>query len=581
MVRPVVIAALTIDSTARRSGIPHGWAALILLALTLLLELPGFSSLPPMDRDEPRFAQATKQMLETGDFVAIRFQDEARNKKPVGIYWLQAVTVAAGEALGVPDARRTIWLYRVPSLLGALTAVLATYWTALALTDRRSALVGAALFAGSVILTVESHLAKTDAVLLATNVIAMGALARVYRGARETPAGRPPWGLLLAFWTAIGVGVLIKGPITPMVPAFAAVVLSVNDRNVRWFAALRPALGFAWVLILVLPWFVLILFRTHGAFLADSVGHDMLGKVAGSQESHGAPPGTYLVAFWLTAWPMAPFAALAVADAWRRRRETSVSFLLAWIVPTWILFEIVPTKLPHYVMPVYPAVAILTAHLLASETRPGTRPRWVAALVFSLLAVLPVVVAGALVGGTGLLWTQLPWAAYVSGGAVVILAFICAGLAARRLQVGAFPAAAMLALVAAAAINLFVLGYLLRPSVSDLLAVSGHAARAERTWAEQSGCGDRLRVATAGDHEPSLVFLTGTDLLLTTPEGAADFLKNGACRAALIESRGEAAFRAALGDAAEMHLAARVPGTAINGSKHLDIALYVRQRSPQ
>ena len=79
---------------------PRRSVALLLVLLSLALFLPGFASLQPMDRDEPRFAQATKQMLETGDFVAIRFQEEARNKKPVGVYWLQAGFVAGAEALG-------------------------------------------------------------------------------------------------------------------------------------------------------------------------------------------------------------------------------------------------------------------------------------------------------------------------------------------------------------------------------------------------------------------------------------------------------------------------------------------------
>src|SRR6516162_8767255 len=63
----------------------------LLCILCLILYLPGLATIPPLDRDEARFAQATRQMLETGDFVRIRFQDEARNKKPIGIYWLQAV----------------------------------------------------------------------------------------------------------------------------------------------------------------------------------------------------------------------------------------------------------------------------------------------------------------------------------------------------------------------------------------------------------------------------------------------------------------------------------------------------------
>ena len=130
----------------------HAHACAILLALCLACFLPGFASLQPMDRDEPRFAQATKQMLETGDFVDIRFQDEARYKKPIGIHWLQAAAVAAGEALGVPGARTTIALYRIPSLLGALAAVLLTYWAALAFATRREAFLAAALIGASLML---------------------------------------------------------------------------------------------------------------------------------------------------------------------------------------------------------------------------------------------------------------------------------------------------------------------------------------------------------------------------------------------------------------------------------------------
>src|SRR6201999_109027 len=93
----------------------------------LLLFLPGFFNIPPIDRDEARFAQATKQMVESGDMVDIRFQDEVRYKKPVGIYWLQATAVHAASSLGVPRAQLRIWLYRVPSLIGAIGAVLLTY----------------------------------------------------------------------------------------------------------------------------------------------------------------------------------------------------------------------------------------------------------------------------------------------------------------------------------------------------------------------------------------------------------------------------------------------------------------------
>src|SRR5258708_1701972 len=115
----------------------HLRAVAVLAVISLASFLPGFFQIPPVDRDEARFAQATKQMIETGDFVDIRFQDETRYKKPAGIYWLQATVVESAEALRVPRARTRIGLYRIPSVLGALGAVLVTYWAALAFVSRR------------------------------------------------------------------------------------------------------------------------------------------------------------------------------------------------------------------------------------------------------------------------------------------------------------------------------------------------------------------------------------------------------------------------------------------------------------
>src|SRR4051812_2892704 len=100
----------------------RGWRGPALAALIALLAgLPGLIAVPPLDRDESRFAQATAQMLETGDFVVIRYQDSPRFKKPVGIHWLQALSVSAFSS---PEARE-IWAYRIPSLLGAMLAAAA------------------------------------------------------------------------------------------------------------------------------------------------------------------------------------------------------------------------------------------------------------------------------------------------------------------------------------------------------------------------------------------------------------------------------------------------------------------------
>src|SRR5499426_2794005 len=137
----------------------HSRAILVLVLVSLAAFLPGFFQIPPVDRDEARFAQATKQMVETRDFVDIRFQDDVRYKKPVGIYWLQAAVVETASALGLSGAPLRIWLYRVPSLIGAIGAVLLTYWAALAFVTRRGAVLAGLMMAGCVLLGIERLIA--------------------------------------------------------------------------------------------------------------------------------------------------------------------------------------------------------------------------------------------------------------------------------------------------------------------------------------------------------------------------------------------------------------------------------------
>src|SRR6201991_1582439 len=177
----------------------HARAMAFLILCGLLLFLPGFFNIPPIDRDEARFAQATKQMVESGDFVDIRFQEDVRYKKPVGVYWLQAAAAETASALGLSGAQVRIWLYRVPSLIGAIGAVLLTYWTALAFVTRRGALLAALIMCSSILLGVEARLAKTDAMLLLTTTAVMGALARVYLAWQRGDESNPSWKLPAIF----------------------------------------------------------------------------------------------------------------------------------------------------------------------------------------------------------------------------------------------------------------------------------------------------------------------------------------------------------------------------------------------
>ncbi len=541
----------------------HRRAVLFLIAACLCLFLPAFASLQPMDRDEPRFAQATKQMLETGDFVRIRFQDTARNNKPVGIYWLQSASVKAGEALGIPDARRTIWLYRIPSLLGAIAAVLLTYWAALAFVPSGQAMLAALLLASTVLMGVEARLAKTDAVLLATIVAAMGAFARIYlyQGMER------PWRLPLIFWTAIGIGLTIKGPITPLVPLLAGCALAIMDRGAPWLSRLKAGPGIVWALLIALPWFVLIMIETKGGFLADSVGKDMLGKIGSGKEGHGAPPLTYFAAFWLTAWPMPPFAALVAPWAWSNRRSAPVLFLLAWLIPLWIMFEIVPTKLPHYVLPVYPAIAILIA-LGSGELYRADGGRWRRYVTW----LLPIIAGILLVAGAGLaVFAKIPpgwsWFVFAPAGFVFSLLAVRSGIDHVR----------RLVFAVAAALGLFIGTFhgILVGGPGRMIALSPEMARAARGAATQTCKNPAL--ASTGYYEPSLVFLTRTDIVMGLGEVVGRFIASGPCRLAFVEARQEGQFRQQIQSIDGVRLISRIKGRNLNGGRALDIGVWLRQ----
>src|SRR6185312_6719154 len=174
--------------------------------------LPGILSLPPLDRYESRFAQASRQMVESGDLVDIRFGQVPRYKKPVGIYWLQAAATGVADSLpGVDDHQ--IWTYRLPSLLGGIAAAWLTVWCALALTGAGTAFLAGLLMLGTVLLTGEASIATTDAVLLATMLAMQGVLIRVWRAARVEGAPAVSGRLVMAGWAAMAAGILVKGPV--------------------------------------------------------------------------------------------------------------------------------------------------------------------------------------------------------------------------------------------------------------------------------------------------------------------------------------------------------------------------------
>jgi len=534
-----------------------------LLLLCAGLYAPGLAAVPPLDRDESRYMQASRQMLESGDFVAIRFQDVPRNKKPVGIYWAQAAATALFSD-AASDAR---WPYRLPSALGATLAVLFTFAFGKHLFDRRVAFAGAALLASSLILVAEAHQAKTDALLLACSTAAMGVLGRLYMQARKGPA--VPAGQVAAMWFALGAGMLIKGPIAPMVMILAILALAVADRRWRWLSTLRPVSGLPIALAVVLPWAAAMAMGPQTGFVSEAVGKDLLPKLIGGQEAHGGFPGLYAVLALATLWPGSLFLFPALARAVRERAQPGVRFCLAWAVPSWLVFEVVPTKLPHYPLPLYPALCLLTAAALFAvrEDAQALFGRlWAKGLgaVWALVgtALAAAAVALPVVYGTGFAWFSVPMA---------LLALAAALLPPYRSWRGLhLPAAAL-------AVALSV------PVYAGVFA--GVLPRLERLWvaprladAVAAVAPEGAAVALSGYHEPSAVFMLGTKVRLVNAADVADILAADPAAVGIVDERDRAAFAARLEQLGVPPLPVRAEVDGFNYSKGKPARLFLFRR---
>lgn len=474
------------------------------IALVLLAAVPGVFTMPPLDRDETMLAQGTFQMLRDGHWLDIRYLDGALAKKPIGMFWLQAISVSLFSSAEAKE----IWAYRLPNLSAACLAAYLVFALGRRLFDPRVATLAAALVAASLLLQLEALIAKTDAILFA-------ALCAAYLGLHEAwhkkAAARSAW--LLLFWLAFAFAVLVKGPVAPLVLGLTILALCFFDRSLRLILWLKPLWGLPLFLAIAAPWYVYVLLDDRADFVSGALSQDWGRKLIEAQEGHGFFPGFYGIGHWLFFLPGAFVALPAVIDAWRQRKEIpAIRFCFALLLPTWIFFEIAPTKLPHYVLPTYPALAFLTAWAVIGEQEYLKR-RWVAWMQSGLL-LGALVVAGGYVAlpfwlEVGFVWQAIPLALVISLGMAWAWWLCRRARIKAALLLGCFVSAAYFALLTGT--------YL--PQLKTVFT-------AERLWEkwEELAPPNAPPFATSGFREPSIVFVSKHEPVFPGPYDIGDYL---------------------------------------------------------
>lgn len=338
---------------------PVGRIVLVILAAAILY-LIGNHRVGLFDRDEPRYAQTSRQMLASGDWVVPRFLDQVRTAKPVFIYWCQATSM---RFLG-----DTPFAARLPSTLAMVLTLSLLAFAIYKTFGPERAFWTILIFASSGLVIAAAKMCITDSVLLVWITLAQICLFAIY-------LGHASWPVTILLWLAIGMAGLTKGPVVIAVQVSTMLVLAALDVGanwrdpgawrsaIRWWGRTRPLIGILLVIAIVGPWLWSIERRSPG-FLRQTLLHDVWTRSIKPLEGHKGPPGFYLLSVWGTYFPWSLLLPTAATLAWKNRRASDVRFALAAVIGPWIVMECVQTKLVHYVLPAFPPLAFLTADAL-------------------------------------------------------------------------------------------------------------------------------------------------------------------------------------------------------------------------
>jgi 4-amino-4-deoxy-L-arabinose transferase-like glycosyltransferase len=322
------------------------------------------------DADEPAYAQAAREMLETGDWVTPHFNGRPRFDKPILFYWLITLSY---RLFGVTEFAVRAW----SALAGVLLVVLVA-WAA-----RRTFGPPADLWAGLVLTTniltpLLARAAVTDMLLTLFVTTAILAGLEALEGSRS-----PNWWAML-FWTAMGLAVLVKGPVGLLIPmlALGGLLLFLQDRG-RALARLVPWEGPALFVVLTLPWYGLVFGANGWAFVEGFIIKHHITRYSGVVSSHAGPIWFYLPVLLIGFFPWSGFlpSALWLAGKSARLREgrnPADRLLIActcWVIGVLVFFSLAGTKLPSYVFPVFPALALLVGATAISNGKPTTENR--------------------------------------------------------------------------------------------------------------------------------------------------------------------------------------------------------------
>jgi 4-amino-4-deoxy-L-arabinose transferase-like glycosyltransferase len=323
---------------------------LLLTAASAALFLVNLGVPSLWDIDEGHNAEAAREMLVSGNWVVPTFNFQLRPDKPALLYWLQ---IAAYRVCGVNE-----WAARLPSAIAACCTILITYEIGRKIFNPATGLLAGLILASTVLFCAAAHFANPDALLCALCTLALGIFWSGYQDGTRT------WFLPAA--VAAGLAVLAKGPVGLVLPSAVAVLFLLWEGQWRRLWDRRLLWGSLVFVAVVVPWYAWVGMQTRSEFLLDFWLKHNVGRFQATMENHRGPFYYYLLCLIVGFAPWSVFFGPAFWFGFVRGEtgnpiKSAYRFLACWVVVYVVFFSLSATKLPNYILPIYPAVALLSA----------------------------------------------------------------------------------------------------------------------------------------------------------------------------------------------------------------------------
>jgi 4-amino-4-deoxy-L-arabinose transferase-like glycosyltransferase len=508
----------------------------LLSAVAALLFLPGLGHPSLWDIDEGHNAQAAYEMFEAGNWIVPTFNGKLRVDKPALLYWLQ---IFAYQLFGVGE-----FAGRLPSALAAMLAVLFTYELGRRLFDAATGFFAGVVLASAGLFCGSAHFANPDALLNACTVLTF---LFFWRGFVRGDASWLCW-----IGLSTGLGFLAKGPVAVVLPSTVIGLFLLWSGQLRRLATWRLPIGLLVLALVIMPWFALVGSETKGEYLRGFfLTHNFL-RFSRPMEGHQGPFFYHVVSLLVGFLPWSVLLGPAFWYAWYEtgtgsdaetrghgdaekandmspRRRVAVwpcRFLLCWIAVYLIFFSISQTKLPNYILPLYPAVALLTARFLQRWRRGDIEaPRFMMPGILLCLGFVGVGLAALFLVGSGVIELRLLRGRYLPGlehgvwlGLLPVVGAFAAWVCLRRQsRSGVVTCITVTVLVFVAVLTLWIGPVVDAQKAPRVLVQAAHVRQLERD----------VRVGCYEYYQPSLVFYCGREVSqLLNEREALDFLQS-------------------------------------------------------